>query len=269
MTDWFKTQYIGRDVWAIDDHGRDITYLICGQERCLLIDTGWGIGDLPALTASLSPLPLIVVNTHGHPDHTFGNGQFPRVHVHHADAHMMGQGAPSIESRHWIANNILSDILPPGFEVEKWAASGTELVPIQDGHIFDLGQRTLEAIIVPGHTPGSICLLDRQARFLYAGDTIVRGATALYFDECLPLGQFRDNLQRLQGFDSEFDHLLPAHATDLCELSLPKSILDELVSGIASILDGKLVGRPERTAIGEGLRCDFGSCGVTYRPDRL
>ena len=48
-----------------------------------------------------------------------------------------------------------------------------------------------------------------------------------------------------------------------------KSLLDELVDGIALILEGKLVGQPEKTALGEGLRCDFGSTGITYRPDRL
>ena len=75
--DWLKVRQLDDDTWAIDDHGQDICYLVCGQDRCLLIDTGWGIGDLRALVAELNPLPLTVVNTHGHPDHTFGNWQFP------------------------------------------------------------------------------------------------------------------------------------------------------------------------------------------------
>ena len=96
----------------------------------------------------------------------------------------------------------------------------------------------------------------------------MRGVIALYFDECLPLRQFHGNLQHLQGFVDAFDVLLPAHA-DLSALPPPKSLLDELVSGIALILEGKLVGQPEKTAIGEGLRCDFESCGIAYRPDRV
>ncbi|MBS7657324.1 MBL fold metallo-hydrolase [Candidatus Bathyarchaeota archaeon] len=48
-------------------------YLIWGSKRCLLIDTGCGIGDPSNFIASLSALPLIVMNSHGHPDHTYGN----------------------------------------------------------------------------------------------------------------------------------------------------------------------------------------------------
>ena len=65
---WFSTREIGPHTRAIDDCGQDVLYLVCGDERCLLVDTGWGVGDLPGLVASLTPLPVTVVNTHGHPD---------------------------------------------------------------------------------------------------------------------------------------------------------------------------------------------------------
>ena len=55
-TDWFRTRQLGPRTWVIDDRGQDLIYLACGEERCLLIDTGWGVGDLPALVASLSAL---------------------------------------------------------------------------------------------------------------------------------------------------------------------------------------------------------------------
>jgi glyoxylase-like metal-dependent hydrolase (beta-lactamase superfamily II) len=93
-TDWFTTRRLGGETWAIDDRGQDIIYLVSGDERALLIDTGWGVGDLPGLVASLTSRPLLVVNTHGHPDHTFGNGQFERVYIHPADARMMGKEPP-------------------------------------------------------------------------------------------------------------------------------------------------------------------------------
>jgi hypothetical protein len=38
-------------------------YLVAGQERCLLVDTGWGIGSLSALATSLSPLSVVVTKT--------------------------------------------------------------------------------------------------------------------------------------------------------------------------------------------------------------
>ena len=79
---------------------------------------------------------------------------------------------------------------------------------------------------------------------------------------------FYANVRRLQEVADRFDVLLPAHA-ELPARSYPRDLIAELVEGIALILDGTLVGQPERTAIGEGLRSEFGSTGVTYRSDRL
>jgi hydroxyacylglutathione hydrolase len=42
---WFRTRQIDAQTWAIDDRGEDLIFLVCGEERALLIDTGWGVGD--------------------------------------------------------------------------------------------------------------------------------------------------------------------------------------------------------------------------------
>jgi hydroxyacylglutathione hydrolase len=266
--EWFEVKEVGDATWAIDDRGSDVMYLVAGQERCLLMDTGWGVGDLPALVASLSPLPLMVVNTHGHPDHALGNGQFDQVHVHAADA-VSVRRLPAAEARKWMLENTLPKPLPADFMFDAWAVAGPgTLETIQDGYVFDLGGRALEVISVPGHTPGSICLLDRQARLLFTGDSVLPGTVWLHLDESLPLRQYHENLRRLQTFSDEFDHVLPGHA-DLQKLPISKDILDDLVVGIGCILTGELVGREEKTFAGDGLRCDFGSCGIVYRPDRL
>ncbi len=266
--EWFAVRKVGDATWALSDQGSDMMYLVAGKERCLLIDTGWGVGDLAALTASLSPLPLMVVNSHGHPDHIMGNWQFAEVHVHAADAATV-RAMPAAIPRAWVLEHALPKPLPADFVPDAWAVTGAgSLVTIQDGHVFDLGRRTLEVIRVPGHTPGSICLLDRQARLLFTGDTVLPGSIWLHLAESLPLRRFHENLQRLQGFAGAFDAILPGHA-DPQALPLSKGMLDDLVAGIERILAGELVGREERTFAGDGLRCDFGSCGIVYRPDRL
>jgi glyoxylase-like metal-dependent hydrolase (beta-lactamase superfamily II) len=266
--DWFTTRSVEHGVWAIDDHREDIIYLICGQERCLLIDTGWGVGDLPALVASLSPLPVVVVNSHGHPDHTFGNGQFAEVYISEGDK-LFVSDAPSAETRRWIVDNVLPKPLPVDLDPDTWATSAARsVVQIRDGYVFHLGGRTLQAISVPGHSAGSLCFLERQARLLFTGDTLLSGTLWLHLDESVPLGQFHRSLQRLQGFADAFDAILPAHG-DLDALPLSKDILTELAAGIELILSGERVGVEEKTFAGDGLRCDFDSCSVLYRPDRL
>ena len=115
MTGDFKTKAVADGAWYIKDARGGVMYLVAGQERALLIDTGWGEGYLPALVASLTSLPLSVVNTHGHRDHTSGNGQFPEVYIHTAD-------------------------LPLA------VASTAALIPIYDGYTFDLGGREIRVI---------------------------------------------------------------------------------------------------------------------------
>ncbi len=265
---WFETRYVGNAVWAIDDRGCDTMYLVAGKEKCLLIDTGWGVGDLAGLVASLSPLPLTVVNTHGHPDHSFGNGQFEQIHLL-KEPWSDPPTAPPIEMRRWIVDNILPKPLPSDFDLNTWATSLPDsLTPTQDGHVFDLGGRSLEVVATPGHSPGSVCLLDRQARYLFTGDSVLTGTVWLHLDESLPLGQFYEGLKRLQGLADQFDYVLSAHV-ELSELPLPRSLLDDLVDGVALILSGDLVGTEEKTFAGSGLQCDFGSCSVLYRADRL
>ena len=70
----FTLQQVSRDVWAIDEFGIDIMYLIIGTERALLVDTGIGIGNIRSVVETMTHLPYDVVNTHHHYDHVGGNG---------------------------------------------------------------------------------------------------------------------------------------------------------------------------------------------------
>lgn len=265
MNDWFTVHTLDAGLWAIEDHGRDTCYLVAGRERALLIDTGWGIGDLPALAASLTPLPLTVVNTHGHPDHATGNAQFAEVHIAAADLPLTRHDwTPQQRAR--ILGELLGGEFPPGFDAARWGrAAHTRLIPIAEGHRFDLGGRVLETLALPGHTPGSLCLLDRDARRLFSGDSLLAGTLWLHLDESLPLRAYRAALERLRAHADAFDTLLPGHG-----LPLPAgALLEDLIAGIGRILAGESTGEPTKTFAGNGLRCDFGSCALLYRAGRM
>ncbi len=264
--EWFKTKRVYKGTWAIDDRGADVMYLIAGNEKCLLVDTGWGIGDLPKTVFSFSSLPLLVLNTHGHPDHSYGNSVFEQVHIHEADKHLINN-LSTARTRKWMIKNVLPKPLPKSFDPDKWAVKVPSIKTIKDSYVFDLGNRHLQTICVPGHTAGSVCLLDRENRLLFTGDT-VQNPSWLHLEESLPLSQFLKNLKRLQSRMDEFDRYLPGHA-GLETLPLPKQHIAELAVGIGQILDGKLIGREEKTFAGDGLRCDFGSTSVVYRSNNL
>lgn len=60
-------------------------YLILGEKKALLFDTGYGYTDLTEQIKELTSLPLVVVNSHGDPDHALGSYQFPQVYLHYGD----------------------------------------------------------------------------------------------------------------------------------------------------------------------------------------
>ena len=269
QTPWYEVRAIAPGTWWISDHGDDVMYLLAGSERCLLVDTGWGFGDLPALVGSLCALPVTVVNTHGHPDHVLGDDRFPCVHITAGDV-ALARGYYSAESRARFRARFVDTPMPASFSPDAWATGTPNFVLVPDGHTFELGGRTLEIVTIPGHSPGSACLLDRANRLLLTGDSVLAGTIWLHLSDSTSVREYLDSLCRLQALSAEFDWLLPGHDRSLAmPAPLPKRLLDELVAGAESVLSGAVVGQPETTFAGSGLRADFGNCALLYRPERL
>jgi glyoxylase-like metal-dependent hydrolase (beta-lactamase superfamily II) len=261
ISNWLKVRKMDGNVWAIDDNGQDTMYLVEGKTKALLIDTGLGIGDLPELVASLTSLPVIVVNTHGHPDHVGGNYQFENTHIVREDIPML-HGCFTRQARNWLLKNVLRCTPFPEPFREFWLAQKPKsIITIQPGHIFDLGGRLIQVIAVPGHTRGCIGLLDETERLLFTGDSILAGDIWLHLRESLPLNIFLESVNRLNLLTDKFDQILPAHSAS----PLPKAIISQLSEGITAILEGRLRGKPHRTFAGDGLVCNFGECGIVYR----
>jgi glyoxylase-like metal-dependent hydrolase (beta-lactamase superfamily II) len=173
------------------------------------------------------------------------------------------------EERQWVLKDVVPKPLPPGFDATGWGmAKPNSLIPIQDEHCFELGERSLQVIAVPGHSPGSVCLLDRQSRLLFTGDMVLSGRIWMHLEESCSLQQYVNSLQKLQTLSDEFDGILPGHA-DIQKLPCPTLLIDKLLGGAEAILSGQLVGEPEHTFAGDGLRAVFGQYSIVYRSDRL
>ena len=82
---YYKPLKIAENIYHIYEPGNVYTTLIIGEEKALLIDTGYGFGDLAAFVRTLTDKPLEVVLTHGHTDHCGGNYEFPTVYMNLMD----------------------------------------------------------------------------------------------------------------------------------------------------------------------------------------
>ena len=61
----YTVQLVAEDVWAIDEFGADIIYLVKGEKSAAVIDTGSGFGNLKKVIETLTDLPYVVLNTSG------------------------------------------------------------------------------------------------------------------------------------------------------------------------------------------------------------
>ena len=171
-------------------------HLIVGQERALLIDTAFGIGDLRSLVETLTDKPVDVVNTHFHGDHSAGNGQFETIFIHKYDI-------PYLEMSEKAENRLLP---PTGTyrEEDIIPLRSAKHIAMEDGFVFRLGEgHEVEVIHMPGHAAGGCMLLDRKYNLLFSGDGVVFTPTliigrfpALYYPEYLTVTAFRDALKK-------------------------------------------------------------------------
>lgn len=263
--DWFKVKKIADKTWVIRDKTQVACYLVEGEEKALLIDTCWGLGNLAELVQSITSLPLKVVFTHGHPDHVCGAFQFNDLYISDGDKGMLNVFYNK-ETRRQLIENRFRDQHSVDFSKEKWInAELGNVSTVQEGDVFELGKRNLKVIAVPGHTPGSICLLDEKNELLFAGDSIQTAPVLMHLDTSLPLSTYFDSIVHVYSFEEFYDRILPSHG----ETPIDKTVLDELINGVSEILEGKLSGNLEQTFFGEGLVCKFDKTSVIYDENRL
>jgi len=259
---WFTANELYANVWQISDHGADNIYLVEGRDSSLLIDTGLGGADLASYIRKLTSKPLIVLNTHGHPDHAGSNYQFEKVYMHSADT-LAARQCNSPEAREGSSKTMLQGNIPSGKELFRGRPIHTKLIPVPDGYVFNLGNRRMQVIEAPGHTPGEICILDVENKLLFSGDndnTLVW----LFLQNSKPLHEYLITLEKLAGRLSEFNTILPGHGGPL-----PSDFILDQVKCVKGILDKSLESKPYKSFAGNSMISTFGRASVAFNPDNL
>ena len=234
-------------------------YLVEGASGALLIDTGFGTQDIAAEVAGLTALPLRVVNTHGHGDHSGGDLWFPEVYMHK-------NAEPDARASLELNRTVLPEAEIRRLE-EKLAGGSFQARHVRDGDVFDLGGRSLTVLEIPGHTGGCIALLDSAARLVFTGDCVVTTMDILLtVPQARPLAEYRASMRRLQARKAAFDGLCTGH--DLSPL--PNAILDEAVALCDGILDGRITGEdielPPVFGDPHAKRAQGEHLAISYRP---
>ncbi len=249
---WFEIYRVEPGVFAIAEPRQfqeAISWLILGKRQALLFDTGLGMRPIRPVIEVLTRLPVTVLNSHTHYDHVGGNAEFERVlatTTPYTKANQRGFPNPELAgeaSPEAFCSDPPAGLDPAAWHTRPWRSTGA----VQDGSVIDLGDRRLEVLAVPGHTPDALALLDRKAGLLWTGDTFYAAPIWLYVPET-DLDAYQKSVDRLARLASSLRRLLGAHNV----AASPPSQLVALQAAIREVRSGRARGEadgPDRRLI--------------------
>ena len=195
---------INENSWRIEDHGVRF-FLLTGTERALLVDSGMQVHNAREIAEALTDLPLSLLNTHADMDHICSNEQFKEFYMHPDEA-------------------------------ANYHKEG-KIIPVNDGDELDLGERPLRIIHLPGHTAGSIAVLDVKNRVLISGDPIQDHGRIFMFGPHRNMNDYINSLEKLNQMTDQFDELWPSHA----DIPVRPDVIGQLIEGTKKVLNQEIL----------------------------
>lgn len=273
-SEFFHAEKIADNITRIRGLAGELMYLIEGQTKAALIDTGIGVGNLREFIEKLTSLPVFVLITHGHVDHAFGAANFDDVYMNHADDSLY-QEHSDMNVRIGFLQSQYADyakIKPVDFVVSKPSSAFKEL---KDGDCFDLGGTTLEVYQAAGHTPGSMAILLKEPRILLTGDA-ANNFTFLFDNRAAGIASYQKTMKTLLSkTDGKFDKIYLSHGSG----DAPKALLAEIITLCDDIQAGKVDDVPfsfmgmnafiAKKVENGGSRVDGGFANIVYSKEKV
>lgn len=179
---WYETQTLGDGVtWIYEPFVKPFfrcnIWNVRGRDRDLLVDSGMGVVPLRRHVPLLSGRPLLAVASHSHYDHVGAHHEFAERLAHPAEAALLA--APTRQNllvEPWVTDEIFTALPPAPYSSASYAVKAAPVTRLlEDGDVVDLGDRRLEVIHTPGHSPGGIALFERASGILFSGDIVYDG----------------------------------------------------------------------------------------------
>lgn len=260
MSNPFTVTQLNEHIWNFteDAPGTAVdAYLVRGSRRALFIDTLQEARGVYAKARELTSLPMDVAITHGHYDHAGAStNEFKEagctIYLARAD---------------WeVARSMVAWDIP----------AGEYFTGLADGQTFDLGGISLTVMSLPGHTPGSVVLLDEASHTLISGDSIGSGPIWLQLPHSLPLSVFQAGVERLQKKVGGWQDItiLPGHRGQ-ANGPLGQQYIEDVKETARLVRRGELQGETQTMRIREQEPIPFAVVqhglmqGFFYAPDRL
>lgn len=280
---FYTVHPIDGHTWRIADIFGDYMYLVEGNDRAALIDTGMGFSGLAQVVGSLTDKPVIVLCTHGHLDHVGANGQFEQVYIHPADEGLLREHGSQAYREERIpafaaelASNaggkVIQGLFPDSGDIVRvihdliHVSQPETLNYLQDGQTIDLGGRSLEVISVPGHTRGSVCFLDAAGRQLFSGDMLCTMGIMLSFECSTTVNEFLETMAKMKArTEGKVDHVYGGHHV----APIGPEYMDKYISCGRKLLECSDGSITENGTFGTFYRYNYEDIGLTYTEETL
>ncbi len=172
-----------------------------------------------------------------------GNWQFATVYGMDTDFTRANAKGSREDAQAEIAPDQICGELPKNFDAKSYVTKPWRISRfLHDGDKLDLGNRTIEVLATPGHTPDAICLLDRANGLLFTGDTYYPAPIWLFRPET-DLDAYVASVKRMAALSPQLKLVLGAHNILVAE----PSVLPRLVKAIEAVRAGKGESKPEGT----------------------
>lgn len=237
MKDWFTIEQIDRNTYIISEyrHWEEThSYLLNGEKYSLLIDTGLGIENIQEQVVKLTDKPVIAAATHIHWDHIGGHKYFPNFYAQEEEINWLNGEFPLTMEQ--IKDSVAKDCdLPEGFDVDNYEFfQGTPTKVLKDKDIIDIGERKIQVLHTPGHSPGHMCFYEENRGYLFTGDLVYIGTLFAYYPSTDPVA-YLASIKKIAALPVK--KVFPAHH----ELYVPETILSDMKNAFMELdYEGKL-----------------------------
>ena len=266
---------IAPNLYCISEFYLVNAFLLVGEEKAVLFDTGCGIGTIREICERITDKPITVMLTHGHFDHSGGLYQFTdcEVYMHPAD---LGMNTGNNQFRQFYATS-RGPVRFPGEKniqamLARIPAEEPEVVslditkPVKEGDVFDVGGSTITVFETPGHTEGSVAYLVEPQRVLISGDTINNSIILARQpnNETTLIEEFNRTCRKLWDLSDRYDTLGVGHDG----FSWEKHLVLDYMDLSQAILDGDVTGQYLEFGIRAGDMARLRTAELWYQCDK-
>ncbi len=224
-SNWFKVSHLNANIYIIEEpksSQKNVSYLIIGTDTAIMFDTGSGENEtkngykIKHLISDLTNLPTKLILSHFHFDHTQNISEFNGVSF--PDLSLLQQNITDVNNYNFTSKDLFLGTYPVKVKVNEWLPLNTDI---------DLGNRIIQLINTPGHSPESIAIIDKTNKIALLGDFLYNGALFLFHNNDIAV--YKKSVDLLMSIlDSKYK-LYGAHGTPYVKYSQLKKLQNFLL----------------------------------------